>query len=168
MIAEIIEFFKDTFKLIILIAIIVLIRIYVLSTTEVVGDSMLPTLKNGNIMLVNQLSARLDKYNRFDIIVFKFGSPSYLIKRIIALPGETIEYINNELYINGINEKFAFKVLGTTENFKVVLENDEYFVMGDNRGNSSDSRDFGPIKEDKIVGTPFFTILPVKAMGIKK
>jgi signal peptidase I len=165
---EIIEFFKDTFKLFIVIAIIVLIRIYVLTTTEVVGDSMLPTLKNNNIMLVNQLSARFNKIDRFDIIVFKYGTPSYLIKRVIGLPGETIEYKDNELYINGEKKEFNFNTLGQTEDFKEVLGSDEYFVMGDNRENSSDSRKFGSIKKDRIIGTPFFVILPVKEVGIKK
>lgn len=166
--AEIIEFFKDSIKLFIAIAIIVLIRIFVLTTTQVVGESMMPTLKDNSIMLVDQISVKFNNINRFDIIVLKYTSPSYLIKRVIGLPGETIEYKNNELYINGEKTENNFETIGWTENFKKALEDDEYFVLGDNREGSTDSRKFGPVKKEKIIGKPFFTIYPVKEIKIKK
>lgn len=166
--AEVLETIKDIFKYVIIIGIIILLRIYVLTTAEVIGTSMEPNLVDGNIMLVDQLSSRLNKIERFDIIVFKYDSPSYLIKRVIGLPGETVKYIDNKLYINNelINEKF--KTNGQVEDFEIVVAENNYFVMGDNRIDSVDSRKFGPISKDKIIGKPFIVVWPLNNFKISK
>jgi signal peptidase I len=157
---ELIEFFKDMFKDIIIIGFIILIRIFILTTTEVVGPSMNPNLVDGDILLVDQITARFNDYKRFDVIVFE-KSPSYLIKRIVGLPGETIQYIDNKLYINDKLIGEDFKVNGSTENFGPInIPENSYYVLGDNRIDSKDSRDYGSIKQEKIVGKPFFIIWP--------
>lgn len=165
---EIIEFIKDTFKYIIIIGIIILLRIYVLTTTEVVGDSMKPNLVDKNILLVEQITQRFSDYNRFDIIVFA-RSPSYLIKRIIGLPGETIKYEDNTLYINNSEIVVEFKLKGNTDDFgPVIIPENSYFVLGDNREDSTDSRTFGPIRRDSIVGKPFVNIWPFNELKVVK
>jgi signal peptidase I len=168
MIDEIIEFIKDIFKYIIIITVIILIRIFVLTTTEVVGPSMEPNLVNGNIMLVNQIAARLNKYNRFDIVVFKYGEPSYLIKRVIGLPGETIKYSDNKLYVDGKIVEEDFSTKGNTYDLEkeIIVPDGEYFVMGDNRENSEDSRKFGSIEENAIIGKLFLRMWPLNKISI--
>ena len=102
-------------------------------------------------------------YERFDIVVFDYGD-SKLVKRIIGLPGETIEYKNGELYIN--NQKVDDPFANKTKDFKLsdlnleVIPENTYFVLGDNRTNSSDSRIIGPISKDSINGTASFSLWP--------
>lgn len=165
---EIIEFFKDIFKYLIIIAIIILIRIFVLTTSEVIGPSMEPNLYDGNILLVEQITSRFGDYKRFDVIVFEH-SPSYLVKRVIGLPGETIEYRDNKLYVDNKKIESHFNINGNTTNFgPITIPEDKYYVLGDNRIDSIDSRDFGPIKKEKIVGKPFFCIWPFNKIKIVK
>lgn len=165
---EIIEFIKDMFKYIVIIGVIILIRIYILSTTQVVGPSMEPTTYDGNILLVDQITAKFNDYNRFDIVVFE-QSPSYLIKRVIGLPGETIQYKENKLYINDAVIETNFEMNGSTDDFgPYVIPDDSYYVMGDNRIDSKDSRDFGAIKHEKLIGKPFFTIWPFDELSFVK
>ncbi len=158
----IVETIKDLFKYIVVILVIILLRIFVLTTTEVIGPSMLPTYTDGNIVLINQVAYKFSNANRFDIVVFKYTSPSHLIKRVIGLPGETIKYVNDELYINGekVNEDFAH--LGNVLDFEIKVSEDSYFVIGDNRDDSKDSRSFGEIKKEDIIGSPFLVIWPWK------
>lgn len=163
---ELIEFFKDIFKYIVIIAVIILIRIFVLTTTSVVGPSMEPNLYDKNILLVDQLTPRFSEYERFDVVVFEH-SPSYLIKRVIGLPGEKIEYRDNKLYVNEKLVEEQFEINGTTEDFgPLVVPANNYFLLGDNRIDSTDSRDFGPIEKEKIIGKPFFCIWPFNKLQI--
>jgi signal peptidase I len=165
---EIIEFFKDMIKYIIIIAIIVLIRIYVLTTTDVIGPSMKPNLYDNNILLVDQITQKFSDYKRFDVIVF-VKSPGYLIKRVIGLPGETIQYIDNKLYVNNEEIKENFNINGKTKDFgPITISKDKYFVLGDNRIDSTDSRVFGAIDKNKIIGKPFFRIWPLNKLKIVK
>ncbi len=164
----VIEFIKDTFKYIIIIGIIILIRIFILTSAEVVGDSMLPTLENGNFMLVEQLSSRLNTIKRFDIVVVRYDKPSYLIKRVIGLPGEKIKYINNDLYINDYKVEETFERQGEVKNFEIILEEKMYFVMGDNRKDSEDSRTFGSVEKKDIIGKIFLTLYPFNKIGFSK
>ncbi|NLL44067.1 MAG: signal peptidase I [Mollicutes bacterium] len=169
MMIQIIEGIKDLIKYIIVIVIIILLRIYVLTTAQVVGTSMEPNLIEGNIMLVEQLSARFDKLKRFDVVAFAYSNNQpHLIKRIIGLPGETIKYVDNQFYINGEMIEENFKVIGEVEDFEIIVEEDAYFVLGDNREVSVDSREFGAITKDKIVGKAFMVVWPIKRIKIVK
>ena len=127
------------------------------------GESMVPTLKGNELMLLK----KYDKdYKRFEIVVVnKSVEGDNLIKRVIALPGETIRVRNNVLYINDkvIDDKYAY---GDTGNFQEInLGKDEYFLMGDNREISKDSRTLGVIKQKEIEGTVGIVIFPFNKIG---
>lgn len=124
-----------------------------------------PTLNDKDIMLLDEISYRFSDIERFDIVVVK-EEDEYLIKRVIGLPGETVEYKNDKLYIDGKYVKEDFKHKETFD-FSTTLGKDEYFIMGDNRTNSTDSRVFGPISRDKIMGKTSLTILPISRFGNK-
>lgn len=165
---RLIEFIKDTFKYMIIIAVIILLRVYVLTTAEVVGDSMEPFLHNGNMMLVEMVTPRLDRYKRFEIVVIKYDNPSYLIKRVIGLPGENIKYEDNKLYINDVLIKEDLKLNGETEDLEIDIPDNMFYVLGDNRGDSKDSRVIGPIPETDVIGKPFSVIWPFKEFKTTK
>ncbi len=123
------------------------------------GISMTPTIKNGAFMLINMNAYTNKSPERGDIISIDSGEHKNLIKRIIALPGETIEWRDYEIWIDNqkLNEpymfdKFTHTYKQTNQFDSVTLKENEYFVMGDNRSYSTDSRYFGPIKKDNISG----------------
>ena len=126
---------------------------------------MNPTLNDKDIMILDEISYRFSEIERFNIVVVKEEN-EYLIKRIIGLPGEKIEYKDNKLYIDGKYVKEDFKHMETMD-FSTTLGEDEYFIMGDNRTNSTDSRIFGPISRDEIIGKTSLTILPISRFGNK-
>ena len=138
---------KEYLPYVIIIIIIILIRSFIVTLVRVDGNSMVDTLHNGEILVLNKLDRN---YKRFDIVVIKYNNER-LVKRIIGLPGEQIRYRNNNLYVNGkkIEEKF---IKENTENFNLTelgynkIPKDCYFVVGDNRNNSLDSRYIGLIK----------------------
>ena len=105
------EFLKDTSKVILLLVVILLLIQYVFSITKVVGNSMYPTLKDEEIMIINKLKYRIGKINRGEIISLKYADTKYLIKRIIGLPGEMVEIKNSQVLINGekLNEEYLKK-----------------------------------------------------------
>ena len=156
-----------SYALIIVIAI--LIKLYVFSPIRVNGTSMVPTLDNGYIMFLNEIGYHLNGVERFDIIVANIDNEK-LIKRVIGLPGDTVEYKYNKLYINGkeVEEKFEHK---ETKDFKLsdinveVIPEGYYFVVGDNRENSKDSRIIGLIPKDKIMGKSNFILFPFNRFG---
>lgn len=142
-----------------------------------VGDSMSPVLKNGDIVLVNRIVYNATTPKRGDVIVFKprgNENSHYYIKRIIGLPGETIEFIENRIYINGerLDEDYEttnIDYVGVVED-KLTLGNDEYFVLGDNRENSEDSRyaDIGNVKREYIYGKAWLIVSPKGHFGLVK
>lgn len=154
-----------------------LVITFVGQRTEVDGASMEPTLYNGDNLIVDKISYRFRDPQRFDIIVFPFQyeEDTYYIKRIIGLPGETvqIDYEGN-IYINGevLQENYGKEIIkpdhiGLAAD-PIVLGKDEYFVMGDNRNNSTDSRTglVGNIKRENIVGRAWVRIWPFDSVGI--
>ena len=159
---------KEIYPYIIIIVCVVLFRTFIATPVRVDGGSMEYTLNNNDILILN----KLDKsFERFDVVVVNVKGTK-LVKRIIALPGENIEYKDNILYINGKKTKDA--VNRRTLDFSLnelynidKLPKDYYFVMGDNRGNSLDSRDFrvGLIKKKDIVGTTRIRLFPFNKIG---
>ena len=159
------NYIKEFLPYFMIILVVVLIKTFVVSPIRVNGASMDPTLNDKDIMLLDEISYRFSDIERFDIVVVK-EEDEYLIKRVIGLPGETVEYKNDKLYIDGKYVKEDFKHKETFD-FSTTLGKDEYFIMGDNRTNSTDSRVFGPISRDKIMGKTSLTILPISSFGNK-
>lgn len=159
------EEIKSLIPYVIILIVVILIKNYVATTIYVNGQSMYPTLHNKDIMIMDKVFYKIDDLKRFDIVVVQNG-PSKIIKRIIGLPGETVEYYNNKLYINGeeVEDKYN-KIM--QEDFIVTLEGKQYFVMGDNRGDSLDSRIIGPVREENILGKATITIFPFTRIGSK-
>ena len=151
-----------------------LILKFVGQRTEVIGSSMLPTLVSGDNLILNKISYRFHDPERYDIIVFPFrdGSGKNYIKRIIGLPGETVRIDGDgNIYINGeiLSEDYGLETIKNPGNAinEIVLGDDEYFVLGDNRNNSEDSRfsDVGKVKRDEILGKAWLRIWPFKSFG---
>ena len=140
-----------------------------------IGDSMNPGLKNGDITLVNRLVYDVRKPRRGDIIAFKPNgneSSHYYMKRVIGLPGETIECKEGIIFIDGemLEEDYkttAIEELGLLEE-PITLKSDEFFVLGDDRQSSEDSRmaNIGNVKRSEIAGKVWFVISPIKHLGI--
>lgn len=147
--------------------------------TEVDGGSMEATLSHGDNLIVDKLSYRFRDPERFDIIVFPFKHKenTYYIKRIIGLPGETVQIDEQgNIYINGekLEESYGREII-KPENVGIASEpielgDDEYFVMGDNRNNSTDSRMeiVGNIHRDEIIGRAWVRIWPLSKFGVLK
>lgn len=144
--------------------------------THVNGDSMNVTLEDGDNLIVDKLSYRFKDPERFDIIVFpyQYQEKTYYIKRIIGMPGESVQIIDGMVYIDGemLDESYGKEVMeyAGVASEMIELGEDEYFVLGDNRNNSSDSRDpsVGNIHEDQIIGKAFLRIWPLNKFGILK
>ena len=136
--------------------------------------SMYPTLDKGDRVLVNKLSYKMHDVHRGDIVVFTRppNQPASeikdLIKRVVGLPGESIEARSGHVYIDGKELDEPYLVDGvTTENLpRQTVPDGDVFVMGDNRGDSADSRVFGPIDEDTIVGRAFLRVWPITKIGL--
>ena len=143
--------------------------------TVVNGVSMQPTLSDGDNLIVDKLSYRFHDPDRFDIIVFPQEDGRYFIKRIIGLPGENVRIDEDGfIYINGENlqESYGKEVMRDPGLAKdgIQLGADEYFVLGDNRNNSSDSREpsVGNIHRDQIIGKAWVRIWPFHKFGVLK
>lgn len=161
----------DAIKYIIVIFIIMFIIFYVASITQVVGSSMDPTLKNGEVFILNKFKYRFTKVKREDIVSLNYADTKYLIKRVIGLPGEKIDIVNNKLYINGTQyeEKYLKKDLSYPDfhlkdlGYNTIPDN-MYLVLGDNRSNSLDSRKIGLIKKEDINGKISFRFWPINKL----
>lgn len=148
---------------------------FVAQRTDVNGTSMVPTLEDGDQLICDKISYRFHDPERFDIIIFpyKYQKNTYFIKRVIGLPGETVRIdYDGSIYINGeiLDEKYGLEKMtypGIAEQ-EITLGDDEYFVLGDNRNVSEDSRypDVGLIKREDIIGRAWLRIYPFSKFGL--
>ncbi|MBO8171051.1 MAG: signal peptidase I [Bacillaceae bacterium] len=162
-------------SLVIALALALFIRSFLFAPFVVDGVSMLPNLKHGEKLIVNQVAYWFGEPERGDIIVFHYAHDKDYIKRVIGLPGETVEVRDDTLYINGkivkepyiITEKDQYQRQGMswTEDFgPVKVPQDKLFVMGDNRPVSDDSRDIGTIEMDRVVGRADLVFWPFSSI----
>jgi len=161
----------DIAKYIIVIFIIMFTIFYIASITQVVGSSMDPTLKSGEVLILNKFKYRFFDIKREDIISLNYADTKYLIKRVIGLPGEKIDIINNNLYIN--DNKYHERYLSPNLNYPDfhlkdlgydTIPDNMYLVLGDNRSNSLDSRKIGLIKREDINGKICFRFWPINKL----
>ncbi len=172
---------KELLSLIIYIGLVILLCYFVIHfvgcRSRVDGSSMMPTLSDNDNLWVDKLSYRFGDPKRFDVIIFNYDEDTTYVKRIIGLPGETVRidqdgniFINEQL----LKEDYGMeKILPTNlgrANQPVVLGEDEYFVLGDNRNNSQDSRwaDVGNVNRKDIVGKVVLRIYPFSSFGVIK
>ena len=156
------------------------IRFFIAEPFVVNGASMDPTFSTGQFLIVDRLTYRLESPKRGDVIVFEYpGNPSiYYIKRIIGLPGETLDIKDGTVSITTassttavphmeiLDEPYIESIHASHDNFHVALGPTEYFVMGDNRSQSSDSRVWGPLDAHFIIGRPIVRLFPLNTLSV--
>lgn len=150
-------------------AVVIPFRIFVAQPYIVSGSSMDPTFKNGDYLIVDQISKRFEEPQRGSVIILRYPKdPSkFFIKRLIAFPNEKVQITNGVVTIFNKDNPDGFKlddsyvVNKKNENYSTELYEDEYFVMGDNRSGSSDSRAWGSLPKKNIIGRPFIRLLPL-------
>ena len=144
-------------------ALLYIILVYTLHLNFISGSSMSPTYHDGQIVLGEAKPKEADGWlMRGDVVVFKAGPFRKFIKRVIALPGEEVSIIDGRVYINGILYDEQFPMIedaGILSDGPIVLKQDEYFCLGDNRNHSNDSRALGPIHINKITQKIVKTII---------
>lgn len=172
------SFFKELLGWVLYIGIIMgvtyLIVTYVGQRTMVSGDSMETALQDGDNLIVDKISYRFREPERFEIIVFpyRYAENTYYIKRIIGLPEETVQIIDGYVYIDGerLEENYGLERMESAgiAADPIVLGKDEYFVLGDNRNNSSDSRvsSVGILKREELIGRAWVRIWPLNKIGV--
>lgn len=154
--------------------IVVPFRIFIAQPYVVSGSSMDPTFKDADYLIVDQISKRFEDIQRGSVVIIKYPKdPSkFFIKRLIGFPGESIEIKNGIVTIFNAENKDGLKlsepyvIYAKVENFSITLKEDEYFVLGDNRAGSSDSRVWGTLPGKYIVGQPILRLLPPKEIGV--
>lgn len=163
------ELIKKIYPYIIVVIVVVLIRSFIVTPAVVDGQSMEDTLYNNNVVILNKFDYKLNDIKRFDVVVLKYNGEK-LIKRVIGLPGEHVEYKDGNLYIDGFLTEDSYGKTGT-DDFKLEtlgylnIPGDMYFVVGDNRNNSADSRILGLIKKEDILGSVSYRIFPLTKIG---
>ena len=166
---KIIHYLKELLPYILVLIVILSIKKFAFGTILVNGNSMKDTLHNKDFMILDKMTYRFHKIKRFDIVVVQVGNQK-LIKRVIGLPGEVIEYRDNELYVNGekVEEHYSNRITYDFDLHSIDLNripNDTYFVMGDNRTDSLDSRSFGVVQRKQILGKTSFVLFPFSRFG---
>jgi signal peptidase I len=162
--------FIDTALIVVLI--LVPIRLWIAQPFIVVGSSMYPTFKSGDYLIVDEISYRFEDPKRGDVIIFEppLKKSEHFIKRVVGMPGESITVVNNKVTIKDTNGKEIILEEPYVSSERdaersVVLGDDEYFVMGDNRKESADSRIWGPLKKNKIVGRALVRLFPLNRIN---
>ena len=164
------KFIKEIYPYLIVLVIVILVKQFIVSPIQVNGDSMYDTLYNNDIMILNKLAYKFNDIERFDIVVINYEG-RHLIKRVIGLPGDKIKIEDNKLYINDeyVEEPYlsSFTI---TENYELstVIPTNYYFVLGDNRSVSLDSRNLGLFSKNQIEGKASLTIFPFGRFGFKE
>lgn len=155
---------KELLPYIIIILVVIIIRTFIFTPVVVNGPSMMDTLHNGDVMILDKIGMKLGGIKRFDIVVIQTGKTK-IIKRVIGLPGETISYQDNKLYINGkeVSDNHSNEITYDFE--EVKIPDGEYYVLGDNRTDSVDSRILGTISKSEILGHATFIIYPFNRFG---
>lgn len=173
MIKDFFVFVYELLKIVVIsLVIIIPVRYFLIQPFYVKGASMEPSFYDHEYLIVDEISYRLSEPHRGDIIVFRYprNPQEYFIKRLIALPGEEVQIKDGEVKIFNdahpegfvLHEPYLSKNVKTynLSEDKIILSDDEYFVLGDNRNQSKDSRSFGPVNESFIVGRVFFRGFP--------
>lgn len=161
---QLLKLLKELLPYIIIILVVIIIRTFIFTPVVVNGPSMMDTLHNGDVMILDKIGMKLGGIKRFDIVVIQTGKTK-IIKRVIGMPGETISYKNNKLYINGkeVSDNHSNEITYDFE--EVKIPDGEYYVLGDNRTDSVDSRILGTIPKNEILGHATFIIYPFNRFG---
>lgn len=169
--------FSSIEAIVVALAISVVLYLFFMTPHEVVGTSMFPTYQNGEHLIANKVVYRFSKPQRGDVVIFKYSDSQDFIKRIVALPGETVAlrdgryFVNNKLldesvYLNSTVYTSGGEYLKEGE--EITVPEDMYFVSGDNRPHSSDSRAFGPIDFNNIKGKVWVIYYPFERFRLEK
>lgn len=172
----ILEFVMDILETVVFIgSLFIVVYLFIMQPNQVKGASMDPTFNTGDYIFTSKVTYKFRGYNRGDVVVFKSPKNPDIeyIKRIIGLPGDKVMVKDSEVYVNGIkltegyiSAKTNLWENGFSKNGEAVTVPDGYlFVMGDNRPRSSDSREFGPVPEDSVIGQVFYRYFPSTKMG---
>lgn len=164
---------KEILSYVFIILLVIVIRVFIFDPVRVDGPSMDSTLEDGQVLILNKFIYRKEDIKRYDIVVIKRDNGEKIIKRVIGLPNETIEIKDNKVYANGklLDSSFTSSISEDFDISEVGFEKvpgDSYFVLGDNREISLDSRVLGPIKKEKILGKASIRIWPVNKIGSVK
>ena len=174
------KFVKEWLPYIIIIVVVILIRTYIVTPVIVRGASMENTLLDGEVLFLNKINYRLNDIKRFDIVVIKDYDEDLIIKRIIGLPGDDVEYIDNKLYINGeqIEDNYANTITSdftleeiceiNNDNCNGQIPENMYLALGDNREISADSRIKGLFHKEEILGKASLRVWPLNKIKILK
>lgn len=173
---QIIEFVMDILETIVFVgSLFIVIYLFILTPNQVKGASMEPTFHSGDYILTSRITYKFRNPQRGDVIVFRSPKNPDIeyIKRIIGLPGDKILIENGEVYVNGIKLEETYISAKTNlweggyvqEGVSITVPENHVFVMGDNRPRSSDSREFGPIPIESIIGQVFYRYFPASVMG---
>lgn len=160
----------------IVVAVMVFVVKFIGQRTVVIGDSMQTTLSDGDNLITDKITYRFRDPKRFDIVVFPFkeNTSKLLIKRIIGMPGETVQIKNGKVYINGyeLQENYGIAVMNDAglASEPILLGEDEYFVLGDNRNNSQDSRfsSVGNVSRSDLIGRAWVRLWPLDKICLLK
>ena len=171
---------KDIIGMVVYFLIVVAVMVFVVKfigqRTVVIGDSMQTTLSDGDNLITDKITYRFRDPKRFDIVVFPFkeNTSKLLIKRIIGMPGETVQIKNGKVYINGyeLQENYGIAVMDDAgiASEPILLGEDEYFVLGDNRNNSQDSRfsSVGNVSRSDLIGRAWVRLWPLDKICLLK